>query len=114
MFIYLEDVTDGAGPLSYVKGTHGKGDRKWRPAGTIFDGHNIRAHDPDMDREVPLARRPGSPARPAPSCSSDTIGWHKGGQATDTPRLLFHVLFASRAAADHRMLGTPRGSTWPR
>ncbi|BEP14710.1 hypothetical protein acdb102_30210 [Acidothermaceae bacterium B102] len=109
MFIYLEDVTDGSGPLSYVKGTHGKGDRKWRPQGTLFDGHNIRAHDPDMDREVPVARRPRFTGPAGTVVLSDTIGWHKGGQATDTPRLLFHVLFASRAAADHRMLGTPKG-----
>jgi Phytanoyl-CoA dioxygenase (PhyH) len=109
MFIYLEDVTDGAGPLSYVKGTHGKGDRKWRPAGTIFDGHNIRVHDADMDREVPSARRPRFTGPAGTVVLSDTRGWHKGGQATDTPRLLVQVLFASRAAADHRMLGTPKG-----
>ena len=109
MFVYLEDVTEGAGPLSYVKGTHGKGDRRWRPQGTLFDGHNIRAHDTDMEREVPESRRPRFTGPAGTVVLSDTIGWHKGGRATTTPRLLFHVLFASRAAADHRMLGTPEG-----
>ena len=53
MFVYLEDVTEGAGPLSYAIGTHGKGDRTWQPANTWHDGFNIRAHDVDMDRELP-------------------------------------------------------------
>jgi hypothetical protein len=109
MFVYLEDVTAGAGPFSYVKGTHGKGDRKWKPAGTLHDGHNMRAHDDDMHREVPEARRPIFTGPAGTVLLADTIGWHKGGQATTTPRLLFHVLYASRAATDNRQLGAPKG-----
>jgi Phytanoyl-CoA dioxygenase (PhyH) len=109
MFVYLEDVTDGAGPLSYVKGTHGKGERKWRPRVTLHDGHNQRANDVDMEREVPEARRPRFTGPAGTVILADTIGWHKGGQATTTPRLLFHVLYASQAAADNRMLGAPPG-----
>ncbi len=107
MFVYLEDVTDGAGPLSYGTGTHGKGDRTWKPAHTWHDGYNIRAHDVDMDRELPAARRPRFTGPAGTVILADTHGWHKGGQATTTPRLLLQVLFASRAAASIRMLGAP-------
>src|SRR5438105_3856374 len=41
MFVLLEDVTDGSGPLTYAVGTHGKADRKWKPANTWHDGYNI-------------------------------------------------------------------------
>ncbi|MDX6205149.1 MAG: hypothetical protein QOE76_2836 [Frankiales bacterium] len=109
MFVYLEDVIEGAGPLSYVKGTHGKGDRKWKPHGTVHDGHNMRAHDDDMDREVPEPRRPRFTGPAGTVILADTIGWHKGGQATTTPRLLIQVLYASRGATDYRMLGAPAG-----
>jgi hypothetical protein len=109
MFVYLEDVDGGAGPFAYVKGTHGKGDRKWRPRVTLYDGHNHRAADADMEREVPEARRPRFTGPAGTVLLADTIGWHKGGQATTTPRLLFHVLFASRAASDQRLLGAPAG-----
>ena len=109
MFVYLEDVIEGAGPLSYVKGTHGKGDRKWKPRGTLHDGYNMRAHDADMDREVPEARRPRFTGEAGTVILADTIGWHKGGQATTTPRLLIQFLYASHGAADYRMLGVPAG-----
>ena len=45
MFLYLEDVDAGAGPFSYLKGTHGRGDRKWSPGAENFDGYNYRASD---------------------------------------------------------------------
>jgi len=109
MFVYLEDVTEGAGPLSYVKGSHGKGDRKWRPQGTLYDGHNVRAQDDDMNREVPEARRPRFTGPAGTVVLADTLGWHKGGQATSEPRLLIQVLFASQGATDHRQLGVPEG-----
>jgi hypothetical protein len=107
MFVYLENVTEGCGPLSYAIGTHGKGDRTWKPANTWHDGFNIRAHDVDMDREVPEGRRPRFTAPAGTVILANTQGWHKGGQATTSPRLLLQVLYASRGAADYRMLGAP-------
>jgi hypothetical protein len=109
MFVYLEDVTDGAGPLAYVKGTHGKGARTWQPRETMFDGHNHRAKDVDMDREVPPARRPRFTGPAGTVVLAATLGWHKGGQATTSRRLLIQVLFASQAATDNRKLGVPDG-----
>ena len=60
-----------------------------------------------MDRELPAARRPRFTGPAGTVILADTHGWHKGGQATTTPRLLLQVLFASRAAASIRMLGAP-------
>ncbi|BEP13698.1 hypothetical protein acdb102_20090 [Acidothermaceae bacterium B102] len=107
MFVYLEDVTDGAGPLSYGVGTHGKRERTWKPANTWHDGFNIRAHDVDMDSGLGESRRPRFTGPAGTVILADTQGWHKGGQATTTPRLLLQVLYASPAAADFRMLGAP-------
>ena len=43
---------------------------------------------------------------------ADTHGWHKGGQATTTPRLLLQVLYASPGRRERSgCSGHPRAST---
>ena len=114
MFVYLEDVTEGSGPLSYATGTHGKGDRTWKPANTWHDSYNLRAHDVDMDRDLPEDRRPRFTGPAGTVILADTHGWHKGGQATTSPRLLLQVLYASPGAATSACSAHPPISPGPR
>lgn len=107
LFVYLEDVGPGSGPFSYLVGTHGKGDRRWRPPGVRHDGYNHRAGDLDMDQSETADRRRVFTGPAGTVVLADTIGWHKGGQATEHPRLLFHALYSSPAARPVRRLGRP-------
>ena len=56
-FIYLRDVTEGSGPLAYVRGSHRAAGRKAHLPAT-WDGYGFRVEDDD-DRG-PLRRRPGA------------------------------------------------------
>lgn len=108
MFVYLEDVVEGAGPFSYVKGTHGKGDRKWGPK-SVFDGMNWRASDEDMEAVTPVEKRPVFTGKAGTVLFADTIGWHRGGHAITQSRLVMQVLFSTAATLPGRALGAPEG-----
>ncbi len=110
MFIYLEDVDDGNGPYSYVKGTHAKGGRRWKPRST-FDGYNWRGTDVDVTSTTTAAERPEFTGEAGTVLFTDTTGWHKGGHAITGPRLVMQVLFASPSALPDRRLGAPEGLT---
>ncbi len=108
MFIYLEDVGEGNGPYSYVKGTHAKGGRRWQPRST-FDGYNWRGSDLDVTSTTTAAERPEFTGKAGTVVFTDTTGWHKGGHAITGPRLVMQVLFASPSALPDRRLGAPEG-----
>lgn len=113
MFIYLEDVEPGAGPFTYVKGTHGYGDREWNPDGTFHDGSNVRADDSSMDAAVPADRRPSFPGPAGTVLFGDTIGWHRGGHAVTSSRFVLQVLYSSFAAMPYHKLGAPDAAKAP-
>ena len=110
MFVYLEDVTDGRRPVLLRQGhaRQGRPQVEAAPA-RCTTGTTCAPTTTTCTARSPRRVGRASPVRPAPSLLADTIGWHKGGQATTTPRLLFHVLYASRAATDNRLLGAPKG-----
>jgi hypothetical protein len=108
MFIYIEDVPEGAGPLSYVKGTHGKGRRGWNPKVT-HDGHNWRATDETMRSVTSDEERATFVGNKGTVLFADTFGWHKGGHAKTQSRFVVQVLFASESALPDRLLALPSG-----
>ena len=109
MFMYIEDVTDGGGPLAYVKGTHGKGRRDWKPSSYSFDGYNYRATNEEMDKSTTAAEHPSFAAPAGTIVFADTTGWHRGGFATTSSRFVLQALFQSNAALPDRALGVPIG-----
>jgi hypothetical protein len=109
MFLYLEDVDEGAGPFSYVKGTHTKGRRHWSPNTFTFDGYNYRASDDDMAKSTTEEERPVFVAPAGAIVFADTSGWHRGGFAVTKSRFVVQALFQSRAALPDRALGVPKG-----
>ncbi|HTY73066.1 MAG TPA: phytanoyl-CoA dioxygenase family protein [Actinomycetes bacterium] len=108
LFVYLEDCYEGNGPFTYLVGTHGKGDRRLQlPAQD--DGQTMRSTDDALAQAGVLDRMRVCTGKAGSVVFADTVGYHKGGWVQEKGRLLFHVLYSSRAAHPNRMLGLPHG-----
>ncbi|MFD0481193.1 hypothetical protein ACFQ46_01195 [Kineococcus sp. GCM10028916] len=106
MFVYVRDVTPGAGPLSYLAGSASRAGRKLQVRND-WDGVGYRLDDAGVDDLV--TRHPGLEVRSATAPAgtvvfADTRGIHRGGHAIDTERLLTQVLWASAACCRPRSL----------
>lgn len=107
-FCYLEDVDEGGGPFTYMRGTHTKGDRKLTVAAT-HDGETLRATDESVEA-AGLTPRVSQFTGPAGTVVfADTRGYHRGGWARTSDRLLLQILFSSYAAVPTRLLAAPPG-----
>jgi len=99
MFVYLTDVDDGAGPLTYAPGTHLYGKIKAKPAYYKEDGTTARRTDDNQMNSVVSTdhwKKAVGPCRTI--VFADTSGYHKGGFATEHDRILYTCMFTSRAA----------------
>jgi hypothetical protein len=88
-FYYLTDVTDGAGPLVYIPGTHWRGTRRPTPKTFIEHFGHLRVPrttDAAMRACVPEAEWRTAIGTPGTLVLADTTGWHKGGYATTRER----------------------------
>lgn len=105
-FVYLADVPVGAGPFAYAAGTHRCRDRELGVQ-TVFDGMNHRV---PSDQAVGLLPRERVLTGPAGTVVlADTLGYHRGGWATDTERTVLQIRYASGAARAGVRLGLPPG-----
>ncbi len=97
IFLYLADVDAGAGPLEYVRGSHGGGRyaRMWPnpdPGTASYPPEGeVDAHIPESDRVVATG-----PAGTLVFC--DTHGLHRGGLATGSPRVLANWAYVTPAS----------------
>lgn len=108
LFVYLEDCEDTNGPFTYLVGTHGKGDRRFQlPAQD--DGQTKRSNDDALREAGVMERMRRCTGKAGSIVFADTVGYHKGGWVQEKGRLLFHVLYSSKAAHPNRMLGVPSG-----
>ena len=97
VFIYLNDVDQGTGPFEYLPETTGTGryagQWPWRPISDDF-------YPPgdEFDRRIPsaAARTLTGPAGTMIFC--DTSGFHRGGFATERPRVLWTFSYFSPAS----------------
>jgi hypothetical protein len=96
VFVYLDDVDAGAGPFEYVPGSTSNGRYAdlwpWAPSS---DHYPPKA---EFDEQVPSSavRTLTGPAGTMILC--DTSGFHRGGFATERPRVLWRYNFVSPAA----------------
>jgi Phytanoyl-CoA dioxygenase (PhyH) len=108
LFVYLEDCGEANGPFTYLAGTHGKGDRRFQlPAQD--DGQTKRSSDDALREAGVIDRMRVCSGKAGSVVFADTVGYHKGGWVQEKGRLLFHVLWSSRAAHPNRLLGIPSG-----
>jgi hypothetical protein len=101
-FLYLSDVTPEAGPLTYASGTHAAGPRA-DVAPAFFheeDSGWRRSTDAHMAAVVPEADWIIATGPIGTLVLVDTAGFHKGGYATATRRLLASWEWTTAAACE--------------
>jgi hypothetical protein len=101
MFVYLTDVDEGAGPLTYAPGTHAQGTVKTAVESTwVREGATDvrRSDDAQMDVIVPKRSWITAIGPKGTVVLTDTRGYHKGGLARERERILYTCMFASQAS----------------
>src|SRR5262249_25761692 len=102
MFVYLTDVDEGAGPLSYVPGTHSLGTVKTAAQSEIFrEGRSYvhRSNDTQINEVVPKNQWITAVGPKGTVVFVDTRGYHKGGFAVERERILYTCMFLSKASS---------------
>ena len=100
MFVYLTDVDEGAGSLSYAPGTHSLGAIKTPAKSEIFregrsDVH--RTDDTQMNKVVPKEHWITAVGSKGTVVLADTTGYHKGGFCVERERIVYTCMFTSKA-----------------
>ena len=107
VFVYLNDVDDGAGPFTYAPGTHKKGAIQRIPES--FDENGVRrSTDEQMAAVVPAARWIKAIGPRSSIIFADTHGYHKGGHCTERDRIMYHCMFTSPASESKELLVRPQ------
>lgn len=95
-FLYLHDVDEGTGPFEYVAGSQPGGRyhsvRPWKPMGYG------RVPDEDVGREVPAGAIRTFTGTRGTLILCNTSGLHRGGFATERPRVLATATYCSPAS----------------
>lgn len=107
MFVYLNDVDEGAGPFTYARGTHRFGPIRGEPAYELEGGKVKRTTDEQMDALAPRARWRLSTGAAGTVIFADTNGYHKGGHARARDRLLYTCMFTSQASESQEFMVRP-------
>lgn len=107
MFVYLSDVSDGAGPLTYAAGSHLKGDFCDEPK-YFLEGDVKRSTDEQMAAVIPAERWVRATGKRTTIVFADTRGYHKGGLARKRDRLMYLAMFTSQASESKNLLDVGR------
>jgi hypothetical protein len=95
-FLYVVDVDEGTGPFEYVPGSTGggpySGEWPWEPLGTNYPPHD------ELVARVPESAIRTFTAPRGTLILCDTSGFHRGGFATERPRVLATVTYSSPAS----------------
>src|SRR6478752_443115 len=96
VFVYVRDVPEGAGPLSYVVGSHVKPGR-YLDLPTEWDGIGHRVADEQVESVFGLDSIATVPGKAGTVVFADTRGLHRGGWARTEDRVVVQGLYASRS-----------------
>lgn len=103
VFVYLNDVDEGAGPFVYARGTHCKGNRRSEPE--FFRENGVqRSGDQQMAAVVPPEHWTRATGVKGTVIFADTHGYHKGVHALTGERLLYHCMFTSPASESPELM----------
>lgn len=87
VFLYLSEVDEGAGPLEYVRGSHGLG-----PHARLWPTPDVAtaSYPPEgtVEARIPAADRVACTGPAGTLIFCDTYGLHRGGLATERARVL--------------------------
>lgn len=112
VFVYLSDVDEGAGPLSYIPGSHLKGKRRREPAYSV-EGVVRRSDDAQMAEVTSPECWIKATGQKGTIVFADTHGFHKGGLAREHERLMYLCMFTSPASESQELLKRPVGLNRP-
>jgi hypothetical protein len=99
VFVYLSKVDEGAGPLTYARGSHQKGSFRREPRYLYKDGATPRSDDSQMAEAVEQERWLTAYGDVGTIVFADTRGYHKGGFARHRDRILFMCELTSAYAS---------------
>lgn len=98
LFLYLSDVDEKSGPLSYMRGTQPGGRH-----GTIYPNNPpAGSFPPDgaLESDLPNDEVYSCVGDAGTLLLYDACGFHRGGRTTNKPRILLVATYASEAALD--------------
>jgi hypothetical protein len=106
VFLYLSDVDAGAGPLEYVRGSHGLG-----PYAGLWPnpdpGTASYPAEGEVEARIPATDRIAGTGPAGTLIFCDTYGLHRGGLATESPRVLATWAYVTPASIFARRFETP-------
>ena len=95
-FLYLVDVDEGAGPFQYVPGSAPGGPSgdlwPWRPLGENYPPET------ELEQRIAADGARVFTGRKGTLLFCDTVGFHRGGFATERPRVLATATYSSPAS----------------
>lgn len=112
LFVYFDDVDEGAGPFTYAPGTHRKGHIKQDPQ-TFTEKGVQRWNDEQMIPIVPEDKWIKALGKKGDIVFADTRGCHKGGLARTKDRLLYTCLFTSPTSQVAELFNRPKHIPMP-
>lgn len=96
MFVYMEDVGPGSGPLSYVPGSHELGERRIEPE-AFLEESAWRSTDEMMAKVAPRETWVTATGEKGTVWFVDSRGFHKGGHVKEKDRLNYNCMWTSAA-----------------
>lgn len=106
MFVYMNDIDEGAGPFTYAPGTHLKGAIHKLPES--YDENGVRrSTDEQMAKVVPPSKWVKAMGAKGTIIFADTHGYHKGGHATKRDRIMYTSMFTSPASESRELMARP-------
>lgn len=108
VFIYLDDVDEGAGPFTYAPGTHKKGKYRSIQPEYFMEGGVRRTTDEQMNAVYSKDKWVRATGKKGTVIFADTRGFHKGGEARTKDRLMFTCMFTSPASESKRLIVFPK------
>src|SRR5262249_7951019 len=100
LFVYMTDVDEQSGPLSYAPGTHARGLVKKTPAATLCKEGPAYNYRTDDDQMAKIVRQQDWITAVGPKKTMvfvDTSGFHKGGLVRSHDRILYNCMYNSLA-----------------
>ncbi len=107
VFLYLDDVDEGAGPFTYAPGTHKKGKFRNIKPEFFMEGGVRRTTDDQMKAVYPEDKWVRATGKKGTIIFADTRGYHKGGEARTKDRLMFTCMYTSPASESKRLIVYP-------
>lgn len=108
VFLYLDDVDDGSGPLTYAPGTHKKGKHHSIKPNHFMEGGVRRTTDAQMKEVFPEEKWVRATGKKGTIVFADTRGYHKGGEARTKDRLMFTCMYTSPASESRNLIRFPK------